>query len=103
FEFVCISKSLKSFEATVTDTSSKSTTTPRRLVPTHQTYWINHGRTRLLDRSNLIIIVADQSRFYNDSTSSLSKEGIRSIVWSYSDKHTFETERSCPRLQRMHI
>ncbi|KAA0036686.1 CACTA en-spm transposon protein [Cucumis melo var. makuwa] len=40
----------------------------------------NHRRTMLLDRSNLAIIAADQSRFYNDSTSSLSKEGSRSTV-----------------------
>ncbi|KAA0058377.1 CACTA en-spm transposon protein [Cucumis melo var. makuwa] len=51
---------------------------PKELVPTHHTYWSNHGRTRLLDRSSLIIIAASQSRFYNDSTSSLSKEGSQS-------------------------
>uniref|UniRef100_A0A9I9E8C6 CACTA en-spm transposon protein n=1 Tax=Cucumis melo TaxID=3656 RepID=A0A9I9E8C6_CUCME len=34
------SRPLKSFELTVTD-SSKSTTTRRRLVPTHQTYWLD--------------------------------------------------------------
>ncbi|KAA0061298.1 CACTA en-spm transposon protein [Cucumis melo var. makuwa] len=33
----------------------------------------NHGRTRLLGRSSLTIIVAGPSRFYNDSTSSLRK------------------------------
>ncbi|TYK18157.1 CACTA en-spm transposon protein [Cucumis melo var. makuwa] len=63
----------------------------------------NHRRTRLLDRSNLIIIVTSQSRFYNDSTSSLSKEGSQSIVWSCSIKHTFETGRSCPRLRRLRM
>ncbi|KAA0041988.1 NBS-LRR type resistance protein [Cucumis melo var. makuwa] len=35
--------------------------------------------------------------------SSLSKEGSRLIVWSCSEKHTFEMGRSCPRLQRMRI
>uniref|UniRef100_A0A9I9E5U5 Zinc finger protein ZPR1-like protein n=1 Tax=Cucumis melo TaxID=3656 RepID=A0A9I9E5U5_CUCME len=39
----------------------------------------NHGRTRLLYRSSLIIIIAGQSRFYNDSMSSLSKKENRSI------------------------
>ncbi|KAA0047493.1 cytochrome P450 CYP82D47-like [Cucumis melo var. makuwa] len=37
----------------------------------------NHGQTRLLDRSNLTIIAAGRSRFYNDSTSSLSNENQR--------------------------
>ncbi|KAA0033895.1 CACTA en-spm transposon protein [Cucumis melo var. makuwa] len=41
--------------------------------------------------------------FLNDNTSSLSKEGSRSIVWSCSGKHMFETECLCHRLQRMHI
>ncbi|KAA0045296.1 NBS-LRR type resistance protein [Cucumis melo var. makuwa] len=34
----------------------------------------NHGQTRLLDKTSLIIIVAGPSRFYNNSTSSLSNE-----------------------------
>uniref|UniRef100_A0A9I9ECR3 Uncharacterized protein n=1 Tax=Cucumis melo TaxID=3656 RepID=A0A9I9ECR3_CUCME len=34
----------------------------------------NHGRTRLLDRSSLTIIIVGQSRFYNDSTSSLREK-----------------------------
>ncbi|KAA0060291.1 CACTA en-spm transposon protein [Cucumis melo var. makuwa] len=34
----------------------------------------NHETTRLLDRSNLTIIAAGQSRFYNENTSSLSNE-----------------------------
>ncbi|KAA0036188.1 NBS-LRR type resistance protein [Cucumis melo var. makuwa] len=63
----------------------------------------NHGRTRLLDRSSLTIIVAGRSHFYNDSTSLLSKEESWPIMWSYSDKHTFKTGRSCHRQWRMHI
>uniref|UniRef100_A0A9I9E4N7 CACTA en-spm transposon protein n=1 Tax=Cucumis melo TaxID=3656 RepID=A0A9I9E4N7_CUCME len=35
----------------------------------------NHGPTKLLDRSSLTIIATGRSHFYNDSTSSLSKEG----------------------------
>ncbi|KAA0052205.1 CACTA en-spm transposon protein [Cucumis melo var. makuwa] len=86
----------------------------RRLEQTHQTYWwdvmriytssvtttcvvhsrSNHGRTRLLDKSSLTIIAAGQSRFYNDSTSPLSKEESWSTVWSCSDKHTFEMGQS---------
>uniref|UniRef100_A0A9I9EHT0 Uncharacterized protein n=1 Tax=Cucumis melo TaxID=3656 RepID=A0A9I9EHT0_CUCME len=38
----------------------------------------NHGQTRLLDRSNLTIIVAGRSRFYNDSTSSTKRKVGRS-------------------------
>ncbi|TYK20270.1 CACTA en-spm transposon protein [Cucumis melo var. makuwa] len=98
----------KSFRATITDTL-KSTATPRRLVPTHKTYKnrqynrfhveaITDDRIRLLDRSNLTIIAVGQSYFYNDSMSSLRKEGSQSTVWSCSDKHTFEMGCSCPRL-----
>ncbi|KAA0026290.1 CACTA en-spm transposon protein [Cucumis melo var. makuwa] len=74
----------KEFQATISGTS-KSTATSRRLVPTHHTYWRNHGRTRLLDRSSLTIIAAAQN-FYNDSMSSLSKEGNWWTVWSCSNK-----------------
>uniref|UniRef100_A0A9I9EKV4 NBS-LRR type resistance protein n=1 Tax=Cucumis melo TaxID=3656 RepID=A0A9I9EKV4_CUCME len=63
----------------------------------------NHGRTRLLDRSSLTIIVAGPSRFYNDNTSSQREKESWSIVWSCSEKHTFELERSCRRPPRMHI
>ncbi|KAA0034856.1 NBS-LRR type resistance protein [Cucumis melo var. makuwa] len=63
----------------------------------------NHGRTRLLDRSSLTIIATGQSRFYNDSTSSLRKKGSRSIVWTCFKKHMFEPGRSCRRPQRMRI
>uniref|UniRef100_A0A9I9EIN0 CACTA en-spm transposon protein n=1 Tax=Cucumis melo TaxID=3656 RepID=A0A9I9EIN0_CUCME len=63
----------------------------------------NHGRTRLLDRSNLTIIVTGPSRFYNDSTSSLREKGSWSIVWSCSEKHTFELGRFCRRPSRMRI
>ncbi|TYK11054.1 NBS-LRR type resistance protein [Cucumis melo var. makuwa] len=63
----------------------------------------NHGRTRMLDRSNLTIIVAGPSRFYNDNTSSLREKGSRSIVWSCFEIHTFELGRSCRRPQRMRI
>ncbi|TYK05479.1 CACTA en-spm transposon protein [Cucumis melo var. makuwa] len=63
----------------------------------------NHGRTRLLDRSNLTIIAVGQSRFYNDNTSTLSKEGSGLTVWSYFRKYTFEPGRSCRRSQRMRI
>uniref|UniRef100_A0A9I9CHT6 CACTA en-spm transposon protein n=1 Tax=Cucumis melo TaxID=3656 RepID=A0A9I9CHT6_CUCME len=48
-----------------------------------------------------IIIAAGQSCFYNDSTSSLSKKGSRSIVWSCFEKHMFESGRPCRRSQRM--
>ncbi|KAA0033763.1 CACTA en-spm transposon protein [Cucumis melo var. makuwa] len=68
-------------------------------LPTHQTHWLdvmridtssattisavhfrsNHGRTRLLDRSSLTIIVEGPSHFYNDSTSSLREKRSRSI------------------------
>uniref|UniRef100_A0A9I9EKQ0 NBS-LRR type resistance protein n=1 Tax=Cucumis melo TaxID=3656 RepID=A0A9I9EKQ0_CUCME len=54
----------------------------------------NHGRTRLLDRSSLTIIVEGPSHFYNDSTSSLREKRSRSIVWSCSKKHMFELGRS---------
>ncbi|TYK22892.1 NBS-LRR type resistance protein [Cucumis melo var. makuwa] len=57
----------------------------------------------LLDRSSLTIIATGQSRFYNDSMSSLSKEESRSTMWSYSDKHTFNPGRSCRRPKRMRI
>ncbi|KAA0044918.1 CACTA en-spm transposon protein [Cucumis melo var. makuwa] len=40
-------------------------------------------------KSSLTIIAARQSRFYNNSMSSLSKEGSRSIVRSCFRKHTF--------------
>ncbi|KAA0063205.1 CACTA en-spm transposon protein [Cucumis melo var. makuwa] len=50
-----------------------------------------------------IIIAAGQSCFYNDSTSSLSKKGSRSIVWSCFEKHMFESGRPCRRSQRMCI
>ncbi|KAA0050464.1 CACTA en-spm transposon protein [Cucumis melo var. makuwa] len=63
----------------------------------------NHGRTRLLDRSNLTIIAVGQSRFYNDSTCSLRRKGSRSTVWSYLEKHTFEQGRSYRRPQRMRM
>uniref|UniRef100_A0A9I9EHV8 NBS-LRR type resistance protein n=1 Tax=Cucumis melo TaxID=3656 RepID=A0A9I9EHV8_CUCME len=63
----------------------------------------NHGRTRLLDRSSLTIIVAGPSRFYNDSMSSLKEEDSRSIVWNCSEKHTFELGHSCRRPPRMRI
>uniref|UniRef100_A0A9I9E5Y1 CACTA en-spm transposon protein n=1 Tax=Cucumis melo TaxID=3656 RepID=A0A9I9E5Y1_CUCME len=62
----------------------------------------NHRRTKLLDRSNLTIIAAGQSCFYNNSTSLLSKEWSRLTIWSYFDKHMFEMGRSCSRLWRMH-
>ncbi|TYK20930.1 ABC transporter C family member 2-like [Cucumis melo var. makuwa] len=48
-------------------------------------------------------VVVGQSRFYNDSTSSLSKEWSQSTVWSCSSKYTFETEHLCHRQRRMHI
>uniref|UniRef100_A0A9I9EG80 CACTA en-spm transposon protein n=1 Tax=Cucumis melo TaxID=3656 RepID=A0A9I9EG80_CUCME len=57
----------------------------------------NHGRIRLLDRRNLTIIAASQSRFYNDIMSLLSKEGSQSSVWSCYEKHTFDSGRSCRR------
>ncbi|KAA0039106.1 CACTA en-spm transposon protein [Cucumis melo var. makuwa] len=57
----------------------------------------NHGRTRLLDRSSLTIIVEGQSRFYNDNTSSLSKEGSWSTMWSCFDKHMFQSKQSNAR------
>ncbi|TYK05071.1 CACTA en-spm transposon protein [Cucumis melo var. makuwa] len=83
----------KEFRPTVIDIS-KSTATQRRLVLTHQTHWLdmmrigtssatiisavhfrsNHGRTRLLDRSSLTIILAGPSRFYNDNMSSLKEK-----------------------------
>uniref|UniRef100_A0A9I9EFX1 CACTA en-spm transposon protein n=1 Tax=Cucumis melo TaxID=3656 RepID=A0A9I9EFX1_CUCME len=63
----------------------------------------NHGRTRFLDRSSVTIITVGQSRFYNDSTSRLRKNRSWSIVWSSFEKHTFESERSCGRPQRMSI
>uniref|UniRef100_A0A9I9EDE3 CACTA en-spm transposon protein n=1 Tax=Cucumis melo TaxID=3656 RepID=A0A9I9EDE3_CUCME len=63
----------------------------------------NHGRTRLLDRSSLTIIVAGPNRFYNDSTSSLREKRSQSIVWSCSKKHTFKLERSCRRPRRMRL
>ncbi|TYK28648.1 CACTA en-spm transposon protein [Cucumis melo var. makuwa] len=61
----------------------------------HDHYMVVHSRsyhrsTRLLDRKNLTIKAAGQSRFYNDNTSSLSKEVSRSTLWSCFDKHTFE-------------
>ncbi|KAA0036833.1 NBS-LRR type resistance protein [Cucumis melo var. makuwa] len=116
------SRPLKSSGLTVIDIS-KSIATRRRLVPTHQTHWLdvmrigtssttiisavhsrsNHGRTRLLDRSSLTIIVEGPSRFYNDSMSSLKEEGSRSIVWNCSGKHTFELGHSCRRPPRMRI
>ncbi|KAA0059554.1 NBS-LRR type resistance protein [Cucumis melo var. makuwa] len=34
----------------------------------------NHGRTKLLNKSNLTIIVAGRSHFYNDSMGSLSNK-----------------------------
>uniref|UniRef100_A0A9I9E4T8 NBS-LRR type resistance protein n=1 Tax=Cucumis melo TaxID=3656 RepID=A0A9I9E4T8_CUCME len=63
----------------------------------------NHGRTRLLDRSSFTIVAVGQSRFYNDSTSSLRRKGSRSTVWSCFEKHTFEPGRSCRRPERMSI
>ncbi|KAA0042261.1 CACTA en-spm transposon protein [Cucumis melo var. makuwa] len=54
--------------------------------------WSNHGRTRLLDRSSLTMIVAGQNRFYNDNTSSLRKKGSWSTVWSCFEKHTFVSQ-----------
>ncbi|KAA0035855.1 gamma-aminobutyrate transaminase POP2 [Cucumis melo var. makuwa] len=47
----------------------------------------NHGPTTLLDRSSLTIIAASRRRFYNDSTSSLSKEGSRLIMSSYFESN----------------
>ncbi|KAA0032152.1 CACTA en-spm transposon protein [Cucumis melo var. makuwa] len=85
---------------TVTDTS-KSTATPRRLVPTHQTS--NHERTRLLDRSSFTIIAEGQSHFYNDSMSSLRKKESRSTIWSCFGKHTFDLGHSYCRPQRTRI
>uniref|UniRef100_A0A9I9EHD9 Uncharacterized protein n=1 Tax=Cucumis melo TaxID=3656 RepID=A0A9I9EHD9_CUCME len=54
-------------------------------------------------KSSLTIITVGQSRFYNDSTSSLKRKGSRSTVWSCFEKYTFELGCSCHRLQRMHI
>uniref|UniRef100_A0A9I9EA32 CACTA en-spm transposon protein n=1 Tax=Cucumis melo TaxID=3656 RepID=A0A9I9EA32_CUCME len=67
-------------------------------LPTHQTHWSNHGRTRLLDRSSLTIIVEGPSHFYNDSTSSLREKRSRSIVWSCSKKHIIKYWNSNPSL-----
>ncbi|KAA0066573.1 NBS-LRR type resistance protein [Cucumis melo var. makuwa] len=58
---------------------------------------------RLLKRSNLTTRVADASRFYNDSTSSLNNEDILSIEWSYLEKHTFEMASLFCRWLRMLI
>ncbi|TYK28457.1 NBS-LRR type resistance protein [Cucumis melo var. makuwa] len=46
---------------------------------------------------------AGRSRFYNDSTSLLSKEENQSTVWSCYDKHTFETRRLCCRSRKIRI
>ncbi|TYK23260.1 NBS-LRR type resistance protein [Cucumis melo var. makuwa] len=81
----------------------KKYTNLRMHMPTHHTYWRNHGPTRLLNRSNLTIIATGRSRFYNDNTSSLSKEVSRSILWSCSSKHTFETGLLYCRPQKMRI
>ncbi|TYK23153.1 NBS-LRR type resistance protein [Cucumis melo var. makuwa] len=59
----------------------------------------NHRRTRLLDKSSLTIIVAGPSRFYNDSTSSLSNEVSQLTVWSYSRKHMLGVARSFRRIK----
>ncbi|KAA0061328.1 NBS-LRR type resistance protein [Cucumis melo var. makuwa] len=74
---------------------------PKEARLTHQTS--NHERTRLLDRSNLTIIATGQSRFYNDSMSSLRKKESRSTVWSCFGKLTFEPGRSYHRSHRMRI
>ncbi|KAA0034989.1 NBS-LRR type resistance protein [Cucumis melo var. makuwa] len=63
----------------------------------------NHGRIRLLDKSDFTIIAVGRSHFFNDSTSSLSNKMSQSTRWSYSSKHTFEMACSYRRPLRMHI
>ncbi|KAA0036648.1 NBS-LRR type resistance protein [Cucumis melo var. makuwa] len=107
----------KELWATVTGTS-KNTATLRRHVSTHYTYWwdvmridttsviiicVVHSSEQLnaLTNKAASMIAAGRSHSYNDNTSSLSKEGSQSIVWSCSNKHTFETGHSYRRPQRM--
>uniref|UniRef100_A0A9I9EIS6 CACTA en-spm transposon protein n=1 Tax=Cucumis melo TaxID=3656 RepID=A0A9I9EIS6_CUCME len=49
---------------------------------------------KAVDRNNLTITAAGQSHFYNDSTSSMIKNGSRSTMWSCFEKHTFEPGQS---------
>uniref|UniRef100_A0A9I9EAI8 CACTA en-spm transposon protein n=1 Tax=Cucumis melo TaxID=3656 RepID=A0A9I9EAI8_CUCME len=71
---------LRTFKEFQGDCHKNFKATPRRLMPTPKPIGgtSNHGRTRLLDRSSLIITVAGQSPFYNDSMNLLSKEASRS-------------------------
>ncbi|KAA0035152.1 NBS-LRR type resistance protein [Cucumis melo var. makuwa] len=46
----------------------------------------NHGRTRLLYKSSLTIIIVGPSHFYNDSMRSLKNEVSQLTMQSYSEK-----------------
>uniref|UniRef100_A0A9I9EGZ8 Uncharacterized protein n=1 Tax=Cucumis melo TaxID=3656 RepID=A0A9I9EGZ8_CUCME len=63
----------------------------------------NHGRTRMLDKSSLTIIVVGPSRFYNDDMSSLRNEVSQLTMWSYLEKHTIGVVNLFQKWHRMHI